>query len=102
VAHHLTTKDTKSTKKSENVLVLYRQWMLELQCDPVATQLIRQALFAGRFDQPRPELPVNVRWNNRSRDSNTRRIPSSCSSCPSWLLSFHGFGLNGLSGERRR
>ena len=40
------------------------------------------------------------RWHNRSRDSKARRIPSSCSSCPSWLLSFDGFVLNALSGER--
>jgi hypothetical protein len=102
VAHHLTTKDTKSTKESENDFELYRQWLFELKCDHVATQLIRQALFAGRFDQPRHEAPVNIRRHNRSRDSKALRIPTSCSSCPSWLLSLHVFALNGLSGERGR
>ena len=41
-----------------NVFVLYRQRMLELKRHSLATQLMRQTLFVGRFQQSRPKVPM--------------------------------------------
>jgi hypothetical protein len=42
-----------------NVFALYRQAILELKCDPVAAQLMSEALLVGRLEQYWSELPVN-------------------------------------------
>jgi hypothetical protein len=34
-----------------DILVLYRLWVLEMECDPIAIQFMSQTLFACRFQQ---------------------------------------------------
>jgi hypothetical protein len=48
-----------------------------------------------------PRGASEPRSHNRPCVSRARRFPSSCSSCPSWLLQLSPGG-NALSGERQR
>ena len=39
---------------------MHRLWVLQLECDSIAVQLVRQALFAGRFEQSWARMTVNL------------------------------------------
>ena len=39
---------------------MHRLWVLQLECDSIAVQLVRQALFVGRFEQSRAQMTVNL------------------------------------------
>lgn len=71
--------------------VFHRQRKLELKCAAVATHLIGQAVFAGRFKQSR------ARANFDRTTHHTSRMPAFCSSCPSWLISFQSTVLTMVS-----
>ena len=43
-----------------DILVVHRLWVLQLECDSIAVQLVRQALFVGRFEQSRAQMTVNL------------------------------------------
>jgi hypothetical protein len=72
-----TTKDTKSTKGSENKTFD----ALFVLCHPEVD-----------------EVTVNVNGpHSQSRDMKAHRIPSSCSSCPSWLSFYSCFLQQGVT-----
>ena len=66
--------------------------MAAARCDSFMICVIRGCV---NLDKREP------RSHNRSCDSAVRRSPSSCSSCPSWLLQLSPL-VNALSGERPR
>jgi hypothetical protein len=53
--------------------------VLKPEGDPVQSQLVRQALLRGRFEQARPEFPVN---SDRTADSPARYLVENHPSCP--------------------
>ena len=55
-----TTKDTKSTKGSADVLVLDRLRVLKAERDVIQFQIVRQAPFIHGLEQARPQFLVNL------------------------------------------